>query len=341
MTDRQKNETQTGDSTGTTAELYDEVHYPPVENGLDYMVSVVEHLRGDKVDRRSLKYAVVHLQAAAECLLKYRLEQEHWSLVFKNPGEAKRSELDDGTLSSCTVEQTLTRLTDIAGIDISDKEKTRLKQLAKLRNQLQHYGRPHDAKVNRYVIEANAAEVLEFLVHFVDKEVLPNAAPPDGEVAESLRLIREGLDAIRGYVTARMRRLAPELEPVKPRTVKCPDCGQFALVLGDGTRCRYCHHRQEPDDAAFAYAGTVLSTGRDWAVNGGPSPVRWCRKCDTRALVIDAVTAADPADPDAEILICFNCGEQSSEIDECGYCGALFPPSPGQDSCDVCMGGGK
>jgi hypothetical protein len=47
---------------------------PPVDNGLDYLVSVVDHLRGEEVGRRELKYAVVHLQAAVECLLKYRLE---------------------------------------------------------------------------------------------------------------------------------------------------------------------------------------------------------------------------------------------------------------------------
>ncbi|MFH0245849.1 hypothetical protein ACGRHY_26330 [Streptomyces sp. HK10] len=50
---------------------------------------------------------MVHLQAAVECLLKYRLELEHWSLVFKNPGDAKYSKLDDGSLDSCTVDQTV------------------------------------------------------------------------------------------------------------------------------------------------------------------------------------------------------------------------------------------
>jgi hypothetical protein len=37
---------------------------------------------------RDIKYAVLHLQAAAEVLLKARLFREHWDLVFNDPGKA-------------------------------------------------------------------------------------------------------------------------------------------------------------------------------------------------------------------------------------------------------------
>ncbi|MFD5074512.1 hypothetical protein [Streptomyces sp. NPDC058371] len=48
------------------------VDFPPVENGLDYLLSVVEHLARPPQDMtpRHLKYAVLHLQAATEVLLK-------------------------------------------------------------------------------------------------------------------------------------------------------------------------------------------------------------------------------------------------------------------------------
>nr|WP_148085566.1 hypothetical protein [Streptomyces sp. CEV 2-1] len=95
-----------------------------------------------------------------------------------------RSDLDDDSLTTCTVNQTITRLVNLAGVAISSKEDKDLKQLASLRNQLQLYGRLHDAKVNRYVIEAKAADVLKFLIHFVDSELLPRLNPPDGETAE-------------------------------------------------------------------------------------------------------------------------------------------------------------
>ncbi|MFE3875400.1 hypothetical protein ACFXPX_13490 [Kitasatospora sp. NPDC059146] len=308
MTDDQKAATSVGDSTGEGVDLDDEVHYPPVENALDYLVSVVEHLQGEEVGRRELKYAVVHLQAAVECLLKYRLEQEHWSLVFKNPGEAKRSELDDGSLSSCTVEQTLTRLTDIAGVAIGEGEKAKLKQLARLRNQLQHYGRPHNAKVNRYVIEANAAQVLEFLIRFLNVEVMPHMAPPDWGVAEDLYLIREGLKEIRGYVKARLHRLRPELEPVKARTVGCLSCRQLAMVIGEGekARCLYCHHWDLSENIAYFYTQNVRDRSNEWLIaNFELRDVAECPTCQAKALVHGARTAADPG---TRVDLCFHCG---------------------------------
>ncbi|MDX5562839.1 hypothetical protein PYK79_03865 [Streptomyces sp. ID05-04B] len=243
------------------------------------------------------------------------MELEHWSLVFANPGGAKRSDLEDGSLSTCTVEQTITRLANLANVAIRPKEDKKLKDLASLRNRLQHYGRLHDAKVNRYVIEANAAEVLEFLTHFVDTELLPRLPPPDGETAESLTRIREGLDEIRGYVAARMRRLRPHLDPVKSRTVQCLNCDQCALVVGDkeGAYCWYCHYRRGPDDVALAYAYEVLDRTEWSAVRGELDPVYWCPACDVEALVRGVLTAADPRNP---IDLCFRCGEAFSGMEE-------------------------
>lgn len=92
-----------------------EVDFPPIANGLDYLLSVIASLASDEeewgwVSARDLKYSVLHLQAAAEVLLKYRLQQEHWTLVFAEPGKARREELADGSLTSCTPAQTVDRL---------------------------------------------------------------------------------------------------------------------------------------------------------------------------------------------------------------------------------------
>ncbi|WP_186784533.1 hypothetical protein [Streptomyces sp. CBG33] len=50
-----------------------QVDFPPVRNGIDYLTSVVEHLSRTRPDPRDLKYAVLHLHAATEVLLKARL----------------------------------------------------------------------------------------------------------------------------------------------------------------------------------------------------------------------------------------------------------------------------
>src|SRR4051794_21616080 len=69
-----------------------QLDFPLVRNGLDYLTSVVEHLDENEstVTPRDVKYAVLHLQAAVEVLLKARLMAEHWSLVFSKPEDATR-----------------------------------------------------------------------------------------------------------------------------------------------------------------------------------------------------------------------------------------------------------
>ncbi|MGV9567103.1 hypothetical protein [Streptomyces sp. NPDC003480] len=110
-----------------------EVYFPPVRNGLDYLVSVVEHLEAgtERVSARDLKHAVLHLAAGAEVLLKARLQLEHWSLVFSDPAKARRSELEDGSLTSCGPDETVQGLQNLAGVTITGNDRKALSTLAK------------------------------------------------------------------------------------------------------------------------------------------------------------------------------------------------------------------
>ncbi|MFH9355467.1 hypothetical protein [Kitasatospora sp. NPDC017646] len=162
-------------------------------------------------------------------------------------------------------------------------------------------------------------------------------SPPNADIHMEMARLRDGLDDIRGYVKARMARLRPELDPVKPRTVQCPTCNQFALIVGDeeNARCLYCHYRRDPDVAAVSYAEDVL--GHDWtsvARGGREEPVEWCPNCDMEALVLEAVTAADPK---SSVALCFFCGENFSELEECTRCGEPFQPTENELACATCM----
>ncbi|MDJ0466041.1 hypothetical protein [Streptomyces sp. H27-C3] len=56
------------------------VDFPPMQNGIDDLLSATTYLtHGDPPEPRDLKYAILHLQAAVEVLLKARLQREHWS----------------------------------------------------------------------------------------------------------------------------------------------------------------------------------------------------------------------------------------------------------------------
>jgi hypothetical protein len=76
----QKNDDSEGESDRGTRTP---VHFPPVLNGLDFLESTVTLLAVEgNVPPRNLKYAVVHLAAAVETLLKARLALEDPKLVW-------------------------------------------------------------------------------------------------------------------------------------------------------------------------------------------------------------------------------------------------------------------
>lgn len=91
-----------GDREGCNITAAKDVSFPPVPNGVDYLVSVVELLSRDKGDPspRDLKYAVLHLQAASEVLLKARLQIEHWTLVVKDAAKTRKIQYQAGDFES-------------------------------------------------------------------------------------------------------------------------------------------------------------------------------------------------------------------------------------------------
>ncbi|MFH8692847.1 hypothetical protein ACH4EC_39185 [Streptomyces anulatus] len=324
------------------AERAGDVHFPPVSNGLDYLVSVVEHLEGGREpSSRDMKYAVLHLAAGAEVLLKARLQMVHWSLVFTNPGDATREALENGTLTSCSPEETRKRLTNMAGIKFSQTEKDALSGLAKRRNALQHYGLVGEsAKAGK--VESVTAQVLNFLISFVGEHILELIMDEEERHHAEIDMdrIRGGVRTIQGYVAERMKDLAPVLGPIRARTLQCPQCRQFALtptmVKGVPDWCQsevslspmYCHLCVEGYSAqglALGYAVHVLDRAVPDASYDGDAPNR-CPVCEISSLVRGARTAAAP---ETTIDFCFHCANVVDGLQECQRCGFIYTTDQG------------
>jgi hypothetical protein len=323
--------TNNGGGSGGTAV----VHFPPLENGLDYLASVVEHLSGSPTPR-DLKYAVLHLQAATEVLLKARLAAEHWTLIFKDPGLAsmKRRQADD--YETCTTKQLLDRLQNIVGVTLTPDQDRAIQNLAKSRNALQHHGLSESAPA----VESRTVEVLDFLLDFVRSQLLPtlDANPvthPEGEhVRAALETLQETLNGIRSFVTARMTNLRPQLDPLESRTIECPGCLQWAVVLGYypeawAATCLFCDRSWTYDTLPNEYASTVLF--RSWD-EGEPVAIVECPQCGNE-MVRGVRTAVAPNTP---IDLCFACGE-TPEVELCVRCGAPFTPTDTELACPSCF----
>lgn len=296
--------------------------FTPVRNGMDYLSSAVLHLSGSvsvlydafgltpkpattaaklfasdrPVSDRDLKYAVLHLQAATEVLLKARLVREHWSLVFKDPGNATRTAFEQGKFDSCSMNATLDRLVSIAGVPITAKQREAIKDLAETRNALTHYG--HTA--NAYAVEARAARVLGFLLDFVPLHLHPVLSSEAQFVEETMEDVRQKLRDIEALVKNRMQELKGPLNELGDRTVICPECRQWALVVGDGdpVTCRFCLVALDLNDAVILYWMDVLNEDESLA------PVD-CPTCDTEKAITWVSTASNKTE---EVALCFQCG---------------------------------
>lgn len=294
--------------TGSVTDL----KFPPVANGLDYIESVVEHLSGTPTPR-DLKYAILHASAATEVLLKARLAQEHWSLVFEKPDSANRESFDNGNFRSVGLASAIKRLKSIGDVSIDDQHARTIRAVADRRNRLQHHGLTD----NVYSVQALANGALSFLFTFIATHL--RSGETAAAIDDTLSRVRDSLDRLAKFVDERNAEIRAGL--TGSTVVSCPVCQQAALVPGE-RECRFCLVELHDEEAATRYVTDVLQLSEYEVVkDGGEWPIHWCPVCDSQALV----GGADSSDEQAA-WICFSCGEVWAEeaIDSCTRCGVPY-----------------
>jgi hypothetical protein len=131
-----------------------EFSFPLLENGLDFLASAVA-LLGDEPAHgqhavvpeaaqprgpgsREFKYALLHLAAGIELVLKERLRRVHPSQVLVKPESFDQAKYDIGDFKSVSPGQAVDRLRE-HGVVISDHDAAKLRQLIAKRNKAQHF----------------------------------------------------------------------------------------------------------------------------------------------------------------------------------------------------------
>ncbi|WP_030731756.1 hypothetical protein [Streptomyces sp. NRRL S-237] len=303
-----------------------ELSYPAVRNGLDFLRSVVEHLDGPDPDARAVKFAVVHLQAATEILLKAALASLDWQLVFADPDKVDEAAYKAGDFVSIGSGKAITLLKR-EGVEIANREKKEIERLALERNKLAHFG----GTLSAAAVEARSGVVLEFLLRFIDDHIRTEL---DEHLAEEMRFVREGVPRIRGYVTARMARVEAELASLKHSTLTCPSCGMWALVADGGQLdCLVCVRSWDPETFPLEYAVYVLGhSWRDYRKTG--QPANYCPECRASTLVDEAYLADAP---EQQRAFCFSCSQAFDDLDNCTRCALPFQPRDNEDlTCGDC-----
>lgn len=138
-------------------------------------------------DELGIKHIILNLANCLELLIKFRLENEHWSLVFADTDKAKYSDYSDGDFVSVDFKSGISRLKNICGADYVFVASI---QIYKYRNRLMHYTLNGTFEQIVECIADSMGEISEF----AEKEIikyLPEEAKKDfnDSIAEYRRYI--------------------------------------------------------------------------------------------------------------------------------------------------------
>lgn len=202
----------------------------------DFIRSAVKYANLD--DEDYLKFSILHLTSAIELLLKSRLAEEHWSLVFANPDKATVSNLQTGDFISVDIDTSQKRLKNICKIEISDPDKELIQNLKKIRNKIVHF----HIDINRNSIKGLTAHSLNTYVEFYNSNIAPNWEDYSVFGYELSQMLTE----FKEFVESRMETLSTILnQSNRPKTNyfgECQGCLQDAIILTpeNKLKCLFC-----------------------------------------------------------------------------------------------------
>ncbi|EEG74923.1 hypothetical protein [[Clostridium] hylemonae] len=126
-------------------------------------------------DELTVKHIILNLANCIELLIKYRLEQEHWTLIFSDLNKAKYSDYLVGDFISVDVKSGILRLKNICEMKYVFTASIHIYQY---RNRLMHYTLNGTFD---HIIK-DIASAMQEIAEFVEKEVieaLPKQAQKD------------------------------------------------------------------------------------------------------------------------------------------------------------------
>jgi hypothetical protein len=283
----------------------DELRFELLENGLDFIASGLDYItRGET--RSDLKYGVLHLWSGIELVIKARLQQEDWKLLFHDPEKADEGRYKAGDFRSIGLDDCLDRLEEECGIAIPEEGIERLAAIRVRRNRIEHFAIV-DTKL---AIESVSAQALGVILDFIG-EAFEDSSLSDQE-NELLLRIRERLREFNRFTTERLAEIFADSNPRKDELanlLECPCCFHQTLIPELTVECLFCGYRAAADDAANFFL----------AQHEKASAIYLCPECVNKTL-IDIGAAGNMAP--ATQFFCFACGYTWDEgiLEECPLC---------------------
>ena len=310
------------------------------KNAFDFLNQAMEEF--DK----SPKYSVIHFCAAVEMILKARLMLEHWSLIVSKPELANIDRFMAGEFISVTMDESRTRLRDIAKEEIPDDAFNSFRALAKHRNKMIHFFHSDIDKDD----QAKAQIVAEhcrawFHLHHLlvkwdayfkgfrsDVSKANRAMKQHGKyLTAKFNALKPELDALRNSGTTPQKCSACNFKAAMPDNldqqitnitclvcdnletqveIECPHCNQQVVIASEGfATCCHCNGKIEPKHVVDAL--TDHDTAHIAIADGHDG---WenanCATCDGYHTVVNR----------GNFYFCGNCFDISDGVEYCGWC---------------------
>lgn len=288
----------------------DQINFRLLQNGLDFIDYALDHLSGVELTNRDIKYGVLHLNSGIEIILKEKLFQTHWSLVFADINEADSNHLDNFNFQSPNLAITIKRLKKIC--DIKDIDYDDFEPLNKTRNKIEHF----TITDNVPTIKSHAALATHRIIEFIEKHI----EITEEEDKNLFVSIKEKILLFDEFIKVRMEKI---LEQFRPEDLfLCPSCGQKSFFIKK-YQCRFCgYENDDPYDLVQKVLEMFLSD-----IWGDGPIVEICFNCNEPCVVNIK-----------NEYHCYACGSKGNadNFDRCNICDSLVFIEKGL-ICDSCL----
>ena len=306
-----------------------------LENAFDYILDAVKKLKVQDPDKKAIKYSIVHLWSGIELLLKKRLMDEHWSLIFRDINKANKSSIESGDFVSVYFDELIERLNNICCVDVG-KFKPILLKLKEDRNRLEHF----QIDIQKITAISNLLKAWNFILDFTSLQI---SLDEESDAIELFEKIRSEMVFYEEFIEERWNEIAAEIQENQKKeypytVIECPDCLQEAMfLLGGSDECKFCRTKFPWKKAMEAWLSLYeYGSFVDFKELSGRSLILECPECGIEGLYQFENADIRPPDPG---WICFHCGQSWAwdEIKTCERCDRPFFVSTDNDTfCGKC-----
>ena len=219
-----------------------------LERGLFFVERALELLQGETT-HYELQLATILLPIGIELIVKKCLLEEHWSLLFANPKDAKLVDWQAGTLKTAGYEDCLDRLERVTNKKFDRK---RWEGIRAKRNKLEHFGEVESVQS----MKASSADALDGLFDFI-RDFIGNDKL-NAEERAKLTEIRKMSASFHHFVEKKLKDLRARLDGPNELFLVCPSCRITAGLVKGGLSCLFCETFVAP-----MLAATILARSAD------------------------------------------------------------------------------